>query len=187
MSTPQQAAASGANSLKSAGPRTPQGQTAFRHTALKHGIHTEHEIMLCSTNPPTISPKSPPNTANTTAPPIPSGASSSISSFTTHRALKELHHQKVGQALSSANSDPFAAESPATRTIQTHFHILSFVPSKSENRPAAVPQTPVVHQDARQLPPRQAPRKPNRAFKSLRDSAGSNGRCSDLQAISTGL
>jgi hypothetical protein len=49
MSNRKQAAASRANSLESASPRTPQGQTASRFNALKHGIHYQHQIMFDET------------------------------------------------------------------------------------------------------------------------------------------
>jgi hypothetical protein len=49
MSTPKQAAASRANSLKSTGPRTPQGQAASRFNALKHGIYANYQIMFDET------------------------------------------------------------------------------------------------------------------------------------------
>jgi hypothetical protein len=47
MSDPEQAAAGRASSPKSTAP--PQGQTASRFNALKHGIHAEHEIMFDET------------------------------------------------------------------------------------------------------------------------------------------
>jgi len=46
MATPKQAAASRANSSKSTGPRTSQGQTASRFNPRKHGIHAQHQIMF---------------------------------------------------------------------------------------------------------------------------------------------
>jgi hypothetical protein len=49
MPTANQTAANRANSEESTAPRTPQGQTASRFNALKHGIHAEHEIMFDET------------------------------------------------------------------------------------------------------------------------------------------
>ena len=49
MATPKQAAASHANSLKSTGPRSPQGKAASRFNALKHGIYAQHQIMFDET------------------------------------------------------------------------------------------------------------------------------------------
>jgi hypothetical protein len=49
MPTAKQTAPNRANSQESTAPPAPQGQTASRFNALKHGIHAEHEIMFDET------------------------------------------------------------------------------------------------------------------------------------------
>ena len=158
-STPKRRAASRANSQKSTGPRTTQGKAISQFNALKHGIYPVHQIMFDET-PEDLAELAAEYHEHYSPADFPER---SLVDTMVHNEWRLRRMRRVEAGLweharnlfivKNSGAGPCPAKlvtrnrsqarrahvRPATLTIQTHFHVLSFDPSKSENPASGSP------------------------------------------------